>query len=384
MAALRTQAFAAEELSSFLIETYQTKHLPQMVNDFSQAGFTKELISKHPQKVFLMLLVAAYDRRPFTRAAGGYEYIWGMRGNKGGLPARFSSIGLSDPFQVKNLLQEEIRKRLKREMINHYPLDSADYVDYSKTLLDAANSSEIVFDLLLKAEDSNDIVNIYNVITHVHGIGETIAAKLIKYLLREIAITNIEPRYFPLSVVWPLVDEYHNKIAIEKLRKIGSDVVPLSMGLLLQKGDPFAIDALFYLNRYDPGMLDDFVSDVSQWSAYYKRQHAAPKPAAMTLPDRDKAIRLLEIIRDVCDDVKWITKEELMGLGQPNQVQSAAKRLYQTMATYASTGDIIGMYSYYHNCLGAKSGMEWDWLLEKIGRKSLKSEWERFQKVYHR
>jgi len=71
-----------------------------------------------------------------------------------------------------------------------------------------------------------------------------------------------------------------------------------------------------------------------------------------------------------------------MGLDQPNRVQAAARRLYFIMADYAAKGDVHGMYNYYQNCLKAQSGMEWDWLLDKIGRKSLKSEWKRFKAVY--
>ena len=40
------------------------------------------------------------------------------------------------------------------------------------------------------------------------------------------------------------------------------------------------------------------------------------------------------------------------------------------------------MFRYYKNCLASEAN-KWDWLLDKIGRKSLKSEWERFQAIYN-
>jgi len=271
-----------------------------MIKDFSEAGFTKEFLTKSPEKIFIMLLTAAYDRRPFTGAAGGYEYIWGIRGKERGLPLRLLSLGLSNPVQVGNLPRTEIKRILKEEMINGYPLDSDGYVDYSKTILDVAFASESLHEMFTKARNPKDASMLYHKLNQIHGIGETIAAKILKYLLREIAIGNIEPHAFPLSVVWPLVDEYHNEQAIIRLRKIGSDVVPLTMGLLLQKGDPFAIDALFYFNRYEPRRLEEFVSDVMRWrSSSAARTHTLPASARKMASNKDKAKLLLDIIKDV-------------------------------------------------------------------------------------
>ena len=382
----RLQAIIAEELSVLLLETYQFKHSPQMKSDFAVAGFTRDSLINSPEILFMMIITASYDRRPFTGEVGGYEYIWGIKAKEASLPNRFKRIGLSNPDVIKALNRDDIRDRLKAEVVKETALDGVDKVDYTKTFIDVATSTSRLHELLLKAKTPNDVTTIYNTINQIHGIGDTIAAKLTKYLLREIAIGEIQPNSFPLTVVWPLVNEYHNEQALIKLRRVGSDVVPLTMGLLLVKGDPFALDALFYLNRYEPRLLDEFISDVSQW-AYGGSKAKDPmimKEKAIGPPDsnKQKATLLLAVIKDVCDDIEGITKDQLLGLAQPHSLKAAATKLYKGMAVYASKGDTDSMFRYYKNCLGSEAS-KWDWLLDKIGRKSLKSEWERFQAIFN-
>jgi hypothetical protein len=65
----------------------------------------------------------------------------------------------------------------------------------------------------------------------------TIGSKLVKYLLREIQVGHVPPDRFPLSVVWPLSDEYHLSEAVTILSaRVDRALVPLTMGLLLQRG----------------------------------------------------------------------------------------------------------------------------------------------------
>ena len=375
------QAYIAEELAAFLLDTYHSKHLPQMVADFKVAGFTKENLSLNPHKVYLMIVVASFDRRPFTGAAGGYEYIWGMKGKSNSLPARLSIMGLSDPNRVSAASREKIRSVLAEEKIAGHLLARYENVDYSKTIYDAAAASENLFRMLLAANSAKDSLQIYSKLIEIHGIGETIASKLLKYLLREIAIGNIPPGNSPLSVTWPIVNEYHNEQAVIKLRKLGADIAPLAMGLLLQKEDPFAIDALFYLNRYDQRLLDEFIADMSQWKTYETKTSASFIPKEKTLANVEKAKLLLAVIEDVCTDIRGVTKEELQGLVQPRQLEAAANKLYANMAGYASKGDINNMHRYYENCLNSGAS-RWDFILEKIGKKSLQTEWERFRKIF--
>ncbi len=385
MANSRLQAIIAEELSVLLLETYQHKHFPQMKSDFAGAGFTRDSLINSPEKLFMMIVTASYDRRPFTGEVGGYEYIWGFKAKEASLPNRFERIGLSNPDEIKALNRDEIRDKLKAELVKEIALDGLDRVDYSKTFIDVSTYTSSLHELLLKAKTPNDVTTIFNNINQIHGIGDTIAAKLTKYLLREIAIGEIQPNSFPRSVVWPLVNEYHNEKALIKLSRVGPDVAPLAMGLLLMKGDPFALDALFYLNRYEPRSLDEFISEVSQW-AYVGSKVNDPmivKEKAIGTNDskKQKATLLLAIIKDVCDGIGGISKEQLFGLIQPRNLQAAANKLYKQMEIYSSNGDVNRMYNYYQNCLSSDATK--DWILEKSGRKSLKSEWERFQSIFN-
>ena len=375
------QAYIAEELARLLIETYHSKHLPQMVDNFATAGFTKEKLSKDLKCIFLMIIVAAYDRRPFTGAAGGYEYIWGINNKQRSLPTRFTNIGLSEPSKIINTSSETIRDILAGEKIAEYSLLSHDNIDYSRTIYDAAITSEDLLDMVLKSKIPKDVVKIYNSLMSIHGIGETIASKLVKYLLREIAIGKIESGVFPLSVVWPITNEYHNEKSILKLKKLGSDVVPLTMGVLLHEQEPFAIDSLFYLNRHEPRIIDEFIEDIAQWKGYEGKTTVKPVIMNYAAANIEKAKVLLNIIKDVCNDIKGLTKKDLQGLAQPRQIEAAANKLYANMAEYASNGDINNMYRYYQNCLSSGAS-KWDLILERIGKKSLRSEWERFNKIY--
>ena len=75
----REVALIAELLADKLIRTYQGEQIATMVDGFTSAGFTKTAFEQDPAQLFQMLVIAAYDRRPFTGAAGGFEVIWGMR-----------------------------------------------------------------------------------------------------------------------------------------------------------------------------------------------------------------------------------------------------------------------------------------------------------------
>ena len=67
------------------------------------------------------------------------------------------------------------------------------------------------------------------------------------------------------------------------------------------------------------------------------------------------------------------------GRVQLSKLQAAARKLYANMATYANNGDIHNMTRYYNNCLHSESS--YDWLLESLDRRCLKSEWSRFQNI---
>lgn len=384
MLSVRVQAYAAELLSSLLIDTYHSKHAPKMKEDFALAGFSKESLSSSVDQLFLMIVTASYDRRPFSGYWGGYEYIWGMKEKENSIQARFARNRLSNLSYIRSITKNEITTILTEEKIKDVTLARVDNVDYARTLIDIASSVNLIHFKILQAKSSSDVSELYNDIVQIHGIGDTIASKLIKYTLREIGIGNLHPKEIPLSAAWSLTEEYHVKEAIDKLNALGNNIVPLAMGLLMKHGDPYAIDSLFFLNRFEQKTLEELITDIKQWSNTPIRNHPTNTGSTIETNDSDQRIaeakKLLSVISDVCDDIKGITREQLKGLVQPNQLQAAARKLYANMANYASKGDIHNMVRYYENCL--KTTSSWDWLLESIGRKCLKTEWSRFKNIY--
>lgn len=199
------------------------------------------------------------------------------------------------------------------------------------------------------------------------------------------AVASVNPVPFPLDVVWPIMGEHHNEQAAQRLRtRLGHDIVPLTMGLLLQAGDPFAIDGLFYLDRNDKKRLEAFIDDVSQWNTGTRRApvqqlHAAPVRSADL---QSKAKKMMTIVKEVCDDINGVAEKDLGGLTTISSLRKSAARLLVNMQPYAETNSVDEMYRYYVNCLDNSEGQRLDWILSKIGRKSLKSEFSRFEAVY--
>ena len=134
---------------------------------------------------------------------------------------------------------------------------------FARTLLDLAQLIEGGFHRqVLESRTTEDAQDIYKHLTDVHGIGDTIGAKLVKYLLREIGVSHVPAGAFPLAVVWSLADEYHVNAAIEVLgARLDISLVPLAVGILLNRDEPFAIDALFYLHRHREWELEEFIKE---------------------------------------------------------------------------------------------------------------------------
>ena len=302
-------ALAAELLADKLISTYRDQQIPAMVEGFAAAGFTRAGLQDDPVKLFQMLVIAAYDRRPFTAAAGGFEMVWGIKQRDGAIPAALTALSLFAPERVQSLSQHEVLRRLESRPWRGLSLATdGENVQFARTLSDAAKLvADGLHGQLLNARTGGDARDLYNGFTSVHGIGDTIGAKLVKYLLREIGVGTVLPEAFPLGVVWPITSEYHVDAAIATLSaRLGSTLVPLTMGLLMSRGEPFAIDALFYLNRQCKQELEEFVEDTR--AMLFGRW---PEPAVpiLTKPPEDNAElaqQLLAIIGEIYDASRGI------------------------------------------------------------------------------
>ena len=386
----REVAIIAELLADKLIQTYRNEQIPAMVDGFASAGFTQMILKRDPVRLFQMLVVAAYDRRPFTPAAGGFEEIWGIRPRAQSIPQALEALSLFTPADVRRLDKNAI----------HHRLDSQPYFDrslatdgrsvrFARTLPDLTRLIEGGFHgQVLKASSAEDIQAIYKNLTGVHGIGDTIGAKLVKYLLREIGIGQVSTGAFPLAVVWPITSEYHVNAAIEKLSaRLDITLVPLTMGLLLHQEEPFAIDALFHLHRHHGWELDEFIEETrAMLFSWSPELESSPAPGARAL-NVQLAQKLLTVIKEIYDASRGISSAEikhagLQGVVTAQKIEASACWLYAEMGKLASEGKAGEMVAFYQNCLHSDKGKLIGWALEQLGRTSMESEAERFRTIY--
>lgn len=271
----RETAKAAYLLANYLLTVYQDKQVPVMIDEFSRAGFTKDKLQRDRDALFRMIAIAAYDRTPYTRGSGGYENIWEIFQKGRGVPTLLSSIGLWSIDEVINTPATEIDTRLSEVKLGGVTMDfDGVFTRFNMALLDTAHLVTDVFhNELSEANTPNVIDDIFLKLTGINGIAETISAKLVKYLLREIAIGKALPEHFPLTVTWPLIQEYHASGAVAKLHLLNQNLVPLTAGILLQKDDAFAIDALFFLQRKQQHDLDVFIKKLQGIASIREPQH---------------------------------------------------------------------------------------------------------------
>ncbi|MCX7597226.1 MAG: hypothetical protein N2235_26455, partial [Fischerella sp.] len=111
-----------------------------------------------------------------------------------------------------------------------------------------------LLNLMIKASTPEDVSTIFNILDSVHGIGPTIASKLVMYTLREIGVGQIPYKNLYPAVI-PIIKEYHNsELGKELKQKYGANAITIIFESLKKLGDPFAIDALYYIHREEPSL----------------------------------------------------------------------------------------------------------------------------------
>lgn len=385
----REVALIAELLADKLIPIYRNEQIPSMVEGFASAGFSKTALEHDPAKLFQMLVVAAYDRRPFTPAASGFEVVWGIRPGLQSIPQVLTALSLFTPEEVRHLDRDTIHHRLDSK--SYFGLSMAtdgENVLFARTLLDLAQLIEGSFhNQVRKANTSEDVREIYKTLTNVHGIGDTIGAKLVKYLLREIGVGRMPAGAFPLTVAWPIAAEYHVNAATERLStRLDSMLVPLTMGELLSRREPLAIDALFYLHRHRNWELDEFIEEMQRMIRGRRPPKSPPEPQVQT-SNIELAQKLLAVIREIYEASRGISPAEiqragLKGIMTVRQIEDSARWLYREMGELASEGKANEMMAFYQNCLHSERGKIIGWALEQLGRTSMESEAGRFRAIF--
>ena len=233
-----------------LIKVYCEEKIPNYVkNCYEPLGFTKEKMNEN--RFFQLLIIASYDRQPFTRASKGWEPIWGLEEGKNSLPSILNRLNLWDKCQINKLSLNTISKQLEKEQFYGYNIaystkeKSLISTDYSKTFKEASASSRSIFEKICESKTRSDCNQIHRLLVDIHGIGNTIASKVIMYTMREIGLGHIKPPDF-VDIAGHLKSEYHNSKLIKKMESRGVNFDQLYRYL---ERDPFALDALYFIDR---------------------------------------------------------------------------------------------------------------------------------------
>lgn len=273
----------AKKLAEKLIWIYNERKIARYtaLNRSHPEGFTWERVRGNPSSLFQMIILAAYDRQPFTRIAKGWEPIWGVASAGPSLPAILRQASLFDLDSVLSLSHKEIERRLTGSPFFGYRLHSdGAWTHYGKTFMDAANQANSgLLNLMESATTADDVNTIHRRLDSIHGIGPTIASKLVMYTLREVGLGSIDPgELYP--AVKPILTEYHNARLAQELedRYQQPNLIEHVFEALKDLGDPFAIDALYYVDRDDPELRKFLTEDVRVPGSFQSSKQTEEQP----------------------------------------------------------------------------------------------------------
>ena len=155
-------------------------------------------------------------------------------------------------LEIKNLFNLEKTKKLKYKNIskvlgNLGVFGSKDFVGAVKFISDKFYYyKRLIFDV----KASKDLDVLWCELQNIPTIGPTISTKIIMYLLREIQIIKADYNIFSGKMIRNLTKELHNSNCAKILRDKtkNSNIVNNIIDILIEKGDPFAIDAMFWID----------------------------------------------------------------------------------------------------------------------------------------
>jgi len=247
----------SKALAEKLVEIYSKRKIPHYSKLYatSPEGFTRERIQSDPQNsLFQMIIVAVYDRQPFTHWAGGFEPIWGLAKSKWSLPRILREAKLYSLDRVLELTESTIDDVLSRCIFYGHQLASYGKTRFAKTFTETAISVNNLISDIRVARMATDVKKYHGHLVDITGIGEIIASKLVMYTLRELPYfgSSINPKEL-YPAVKPILKEYHNaNLAKEFKHLYGENIVDQLFEELKSLGDPFAIDAMYYIDRDAP------------------------------------------------------------------------------------------------------------------------------------
>jgi hypothetical protein len=246
------------ELGAALIRFYREEVIPDQVSEFESWGFEKEALRNDNDSFFEFTVLASYDRQPFT-FKGGYEAIWSE--DPGSVRRLLESRRILKLHTVSAISEEDLRAHLTSLVFGPWRLafdrkkQGAGGTDYARTIREIAAHTEELRTLCATAVSEWDVASLHYRFDDIHGIGPTIAAKLVKYLLREIQLADVEPENFQ-RIVQHLLQDYQNSAMLKQLASNS----PQTLGRRLQAevaklDEPLAIEALFYADKNYGGKL---------------------------------------------------------------------------------------------------------------------------------
>jgi hypothetical protein len=246
------------QIATALVRFYRIEIIPDVVSEFESWGFEKDRLRENDDDFFAFSALGSYDRQPFT-FKGGYQAVWSE--DPGSVRRLLDSKRLLKHARISALAEEELRAILSGLVFGPWRLahdrkrPGAGGTDYTRTLKGLAEHTAELRGLCTSAVSEWDVASLHYRFDSIHGIGPTIAAKLVKYLLRELQLADVEAANFS-RLVPHLLQEYANSSLLKRL----SPNSPQTLGRRLQAevgkfGEPLAIEAIFYADKNYDGRI---------------------------------------------------------------------------------------------------------------------------------
>jgi hypothetical protein len=246
------------QLAAALVRYYRGEVIPDIVSEFESWGFEKARLKEKDDDFFAFVTLASYDRQPFT-FKGGSEAVWSE--DPGSVRRLLETKRLLRYQRVLALSEEDLRALLSSLVFGPWRLaydrkrHGVGGTDYARTIRGIAEHTPELRELCNSAVSEWDVASLHYRFDSIHGIGPTIAAKLVKYLLRELQLAEVEPENFQ-RLIAHLLQEFQSSAMLKRM----SPNSPQTLGRRLvaevaKMGEPLAIDALFYADKNYDGRL---------------------------------------------------------------------------------------------------------------------------------
>jgi hypothetical protein len=246
------------QIALALVRFYRGEVVPDVVSEFESWGFEKQALRDSDDDFFAFCALASYDRQPFT-FKGGYEQVWSD--DPGSVRRLLESKRLLKHARIAAMSEEDLRQTLRGLVFGPWRLSydrkrpGAGGTDYSRTLRGLADLTAELRGLCTSAVSEWDVASLHYRFDSIHGIGPTIAAKLVKYLLREIQVADVAPENFS-RIVPHLLHDFQGSELMKRLAPNSPQTLGRRLTAEVAKlGEPLAIDALFYADRVYDGKI---------------------------------------------------------------------------------------------------------------------------------